>query len=701
MADRNPPDRNNNPNLPPDGDFYAPPSNTQPYQPNPDSPVFDPEETLALGPDQYPAPGYQPAPNRPGETLPYNQPTGLGARPAQPPVYRPDTYASYPPYSQPDQFSPEGAPPFYPDYPAAPNAYPPPVTGPVNIPPHRRPPGYRSYQPMTRNVPPALPVQPPANYRQPPPPPSEEYAAQPPFVPAPRRIAWGEAPEPAPRRGPGWLIPVLVGLIVLLLVSGIVIIVLLTGKNDNRIVTPASVPTIIASKDTLPPPATITLAIVPTEAAITSPANTDTVSTTPALVSTPTLAVVGSPLPPTSTPGAGAATQLAIFQATVTAQANVTPTPAPTPNPATMTAQALSATTPASSDTPNASVTPDTSATPSVSASDAEQLYQTGSQAVKQAQWQAAITAFEQLENLQPKYKDTEALLVQAYTEQGKAGINDAQTAQDVQANRQYFEKALALKPNDAGIKKLIQELDYYYNGRLQYEGSHWIQAINNLSALFKLEPAYKDGVNLLYTAFLNQGDLLASQTRLAEALANYRNAVSLPVNDTSLAQQKINQIQSQLTPTATPIPPATATPVRTPTPVPTPTRVPTPTPALVNGCPIGFFNFGPFVNNSTPPYNGPDQGRSSVRGVILSTGHAPIIGAVIQIVNSGGNFSFTATSDGDGNYSFTHELGRDNWTVKLVSAPNISICFSASATVAISGQDGAQAEVSFVQTKP
>ena len=534
--------------------------------------------------------------------------------------------------------------------------------------------------------------------------PMEDYDAPPPFVPAPRRIAWGEAPEPAPRRGSGWLVPVLMGLIVLLLISGIVIIWLLTGKSDNPIVTPASVPTVVASKNTLPPPATLTVAAIPTEAAITTSANTDTVSTTLALVSTPTLAVVGSPLPPTSTPGAGAATQLAIFQATVTALANITPTPASTPNPATVTAQALSSPTPTNSDTPNASVTPDTSATPSTSAtpaSDAEQLYQTGSQAIKQAQWQAAITAFEQLENLQPKYKDTEALLVQAYTEQGKAGVNDAQTAQDVQANRQYFEKALALKPNDAGIKKLIQELDYYYNGRIQYEGSHWVQAINNLSALFKLEPAYKDGVNLLYTAFLNQGDLLASQNRLAEALINYRNAVSLPVNDTSLAQQKIYDIQSQLTPTATPIPPATATPVRTPTPVPTPTRVPTPTPALVNGCPIGYFNFGPFVNSSTPPYNGPDQGRSTVHGVILSTGHAPIIGAVIQIVSSGGNFSFTATSDGDGNYSFTHELGRDTWTVKLVSAPNISICFSAPATVSISGQDGAQAEVSFVQTKP
>lgn len=694
MSDRNPPDLNDNLNLPPDGDFRVPLPNTQPFQPDLNNADFG-EETQALGPTQ---PGYRPvASNPPGETLPYNQPPGSGAQPTQLPAYRPNPYPA-PPYNQPDQFSPESAPPVYRDYPAAPSLYPPPVPGPVNIPPHRRPPAYRPYQPMTQNVPPVSPLS-PANYRQSPPPPAEEYMVPPPYVPAPRRIAWGEAPALAPRRG-GWLIPLLAGMIVLLLISGIVIVFLLTGKNDISKVTPASVPTVVATKDTQPP-ATFTVAAIPvgTGAAVTSPATTTTTSA----ASTPTLAVVGSPLPPTSTPGAGAATQLAIFQATVTAQANVTPTSAPTPNPATVTAQALFTTTPPGADTP----TPDLSATPSVGAtpaSDVEQLYQTGSQAVKQAQWQAAITAFEQLENLQPKYKDTEALLVQAYTEQGKIGVNDAQTTQDVQANRQYFEKALALKPNDAAIKKLLQELDYYYNGRLQYDGSHWTQAINNLSALFKLEPAYKDGVTLLYTAFLNQGDLLASQNRLTEALVNYRNAVSLPVNDTSLAQQKILEIQSQLTPTATPLPPTpihTPTPIPTPTPVRTPTPVPTPTPALVNGCPIGYFNFGPFVNSSTPPYNGPDQGRSSVHGVVLSTGHAPIIGAVVQIVNSGGTFSFTASTDGDGNYSFTHELGRDNWTVKLVSAPNISICFSAQATVAISGQDGAQAEVSFVQTKP
>ena len=119
MADRNPPDRNNNPNLPTDGDFYAPPPDTQPYQPDPNNAAFDPEETQALGLNPQVAPGYPPAPNRPGETLPYNQPPVWGRSRYR--RYQPNTYAAQPPYSQPDQFSPEGAPPVYPEYPAAPN----------------------------------------------------------------------------------------------------------------------------------------------------------------------------------------------------------------------------------------------------------------------------------------------------------------------------------------------------------------------------------------------------------------------------------------------------------------------------------------------------------------------------------------------------------------------------------------------------
>jgi tetratricopeptide (TPR) repeat protein len=690
MAQNNPPNRDNR-RQPPyqnnDADLdqtevTAPEANA--YQYYDDEGSINPATPTAA----YANPSYPPiAPTEhyyPAEDYYEDETSALNYAPPPPGTYGGNGANNFDQYGQPTQFTPEGIPPALQNQNSHPTntagyyaAPPPPVQGgqPSNIPPHRRSPNYRTYQPIAPGGPPPTNNRP--NYRQPLPSEADEYDEPQPYTNVRNRPNWGAAPPPPladSDRSAAWLIPILVGLLILMIIGGIIVILLLAGKNDT--VTNPTAPVVAqvtATQRNVPP----------------------TVNTPQTGVASATLAIVGTPLPPTSTPGAGAATQLAQLNSTLTAQVAFNPTPGVGPTLApifiTATAQALMT---AQAPTLN----PDSSATATVTAtvtSDIDQFYLTGVQAIQQGQWQTAIAALEQVQFSHPNYKDTITLLIQAYTEQGMVSINDAQTVDDVLAARQYFDKALLLKPNDPNIKKLEQELAFYYNGRVQYEASQWQQAINNFASLFKIEPTYKDTVELLYTAYLNQGDLLAGQNHFPEALNDYQNASTLPINDVSLAQQKILQLQALITPSATPFPTITPKPTATPTPP------ATATPVLVNGCLLGTFNFGPFEQISTGTPTGPDQGKGTVRGVVLDTNHHAIAGAVVRISNSGGSYSFTATTGGDGGYIFANELGRDIWTVKLISAPGVSICFSASASVSVNGQAGTQATVSFVQTHP
>lgn len=541
--------------------------------------------------------------------------------------------------------------------PYAPNSgiYPPPEPKdyyqqqpPVNVPPHRRPQqNYRPYQPPPRYNP---------NYQQPNYTPADDddydYEYPPPqsYTISGGYNEWGrpvirQAPEP--RRA--WLIPLLVVLLLLMIASGVVLFLLFSTKNNSN----NQQPVVVVSRPT---------STVAPISAITSAVSTAT--TAPQMSGTPT-----------STPGASAPTQLAELNATATAQAQVTP--------ATSSATTI---TPVATATGNlATVTPEVSPSPSAANSSVEQLYQTGLQAVNQAQWQTAITALELVEAGQPQYKDTESLLVQAYAEQGKANVNDAASAQDVLAAKQYFDKALALRPNDSNLKKLEQELNLYYNGRNAYDNGQWAQAVSNFANLYSQESGYKDTLQLLYNSYINQGDLLTTQNKLPEALAIYKNAAMLPVSDNSEAQQKAGALQQQLQATATPLPTAT--------PIPTPTQV------LINGCPVNTYNFASWkIVDAT---GGTDQGRSTVQGIVLDLNKEPLAGVGIKISSSNGRYSFAATTDNNGRYSFSGIIGHDTWKVSVSSVPNIQICASFAAKVNVSGQAGAQAEVDFVQTRP
>lgn len=688
MADKNNPQNNRPDNSGNRGNRPVPPAN-QPYDEynQYDSPTqnFNPSDgndyaedypTRTLPPNPAKQ-GYNPGGANTGNNY-YPQASDYNSTPnsrANPPSGSYNRQQGQPTYQQG-----WSAPPEPEDYP--------PVGG--SVPPNRRTGGYRPYRPP---VPGAIPPDADDEEYDAPPPSYSVSGSRgggrfaPPVNPSARPYNWNAPPPPPPaitRSTTGRLIPIVIGLIGVIIVLLVAVIILLLTKSSSNTKTPTTAAQNAVASATAAKPTNTTNAL-PT---VTNGAATNTVVATTVVTATGTPAASpnGSPTP---TPGANAATQLAQYYATLTAQ--IPGTPAITATPANLTG------TPSPGISASATVSSSFSPLPSVSIApaDIETLYQAGLQALNQAQWQTAITNLEQVVAAQPQYKDTPTLLAQAYTEQGKASVNSADTIQDVLAARQYFEKALVYKPNDPVIKRLEQELDYYYNGRVQYEQNNWQQAINNFSPLYKLEQNYKDNIQLLYSAYLNQGDLLVNQNKLPDAANDYKLAAALPVTDNSLAQQKLSQIQLLLTPTATPIPTATPTPLATPTP-----RA-TPTPPLVNGCPIGNYNFGPWGVVSTNQTSATDQGKGSIAGLVVDLNNQPIGGAAIEIVSSNGQYSFRATTNSGGQYAINGVLGRDNWTVKLLNAPGISICYVQSAYVYVNGVAGSQATVNFVETRP
>lgn len=686
MAENNKP-KNNRPERPGNPNNKAVPPNSQPYdqydpydsptqnfyQPNPLPYDYEEDFQEQMPPPNAARQGYNPSEAGNSGNNYYPQPSdyGAGANRTRPSGYNRPSPTQGQPYQQGWSAPPE------------PDEYQPPAG---NMPPNRRgnTGGYRPYQPP---MPGSARADADDDYEGPPPSynvtSSRSSRFAPPINPSARPYNWN-APPPTPpvitRSATSKLIPIVIGLIAVVVILLAVVIILLLGKNKTNNNLPTVVVQNPAATVTVKPTATTNLLTTVTGGNATATLATTTTSV--AVVGTPTIPANGSPTP---TPGAGPLTQLAQYNATLTAQMLASPTLSATP--ATLGTPSPSV---AASGTASNSLT----ALPSVSIapSDVEQLYQSGLQALNQAQWQTAINALEQVIAAQPQYKDTPTLLAQAYTEQGKASVNNANTTQDILAARQYFDKALIYKPNDPVIKRLEQELDFYYNGRVQYEGNNWQQAINNFAPLYKLEPNYKDNVQLLYSAYLNQGDLQINQNKLMEAANNYKAALALPVTDNSLAQQKLTQIQLLLTPTATPIPSAT------PSPIP---PTPTPTPQLVNGCVIGTFNFGPFEVASTNSGSGADQGQGSLAGLVVDLNNQPLGGATVLITSSNGRYSFKAVTNPAGRYAVSGVLGRDNWTVKLINAPGISICYSQPAYVFVNGQAEGSATANFVETRP
>jgi len=122
------------------------------------------------------------------------------------------------------------------------------------------------------------------------------------------------------------------------------------------------------------------------------------------------------------------------------------------------------------------------------------------------------------------------------------------------------------------------------------YERGDWEEAIAGFEHIRARDPHYDEAVQYQYDAHVQYGRAFLAAGRLAEAEAQFRQALRVQPDGTE-AQAGLAEIQRRRTPpaTTTPTPPPMATPTRAPTSTPyrSPTPQPTATPA-VSYCYVG-----------------------------------------------------------------------------------------------------------------
>jgi hypothetical protein len=126
------------------------------------------------------------------------------------------------------------------------------------------------------------------------------------------------------------------------------------------------------------------------------------------------------------------------------------------------------------------------------------------------------------------------------------------------------FDEALEVKPGDP--EALLQrELTSLYLTGLDYWEADWVRAVESFLAIYQIDPAYKDVEQRLYDAYLNHGDLYASEEAWCLAEERYEQAVALDSNNDVIAKRDDAAYRCQIAAIPpTPVIAATVTPTAT-----------------------------------------------------------------------------------------------------------------------------------------
>lgn len=147
--------------------------------------------------------------------------------------------------------------------------------------------------------------------------------------------------------------------------------------------------------------------------------------------------------------------------------------------------------------------------------------------------------------------------LAQLYYEQGL----EWRDANRLEVARQAFGWALSVDPDFADAKAEERLVELYITGTNDYQQAAWAQAISSFEPVYQQQPTYLHVDEILYSAYYNLGLVQETDGDLQQALATYRQAVSI-VPGAPEAAAKIEEVDLKLYP-PTPEPPApTPTPV-------------------------------------------------------------------------------------------------------------------------------------------
>jgi tetratricopeptide (TPR) repeat protein len=150
-----------------------------------------------------------------------------------------------------------------------------------------------------------------------------------------------------------------------------------------------------------------------------------------------------------------------------------------------------------------------------------------------QQDWAQVVQRAEQITTLDSTYRRQELddILHDAYYQLGLQSVQENRMQEAVG----YFDRALALRPGSAQAS-LAQSTAKLYMDGVRYAGTDWAAAVDRLSMLYTLDPAYRDVQARLHVAYLAYGQQLAAREDWCLAALQYRRANELTPADATAA---------------------------------------------------------------------------------------------------------------------------------------------------------------------
>jgi len=192
----------------------------------------------------------------------------------------------------------------------------------------------------------------------------------------------------------------------------------------------------------------------------------------------------------------------------------------------------------------------------------AEQLLEQAQASYDSEDWVATARTLTQLRSLDPAFEqvDVEQMLYDSLRRAGQAYLAEDQ----LEVGISYLDQAIALRPLEAEVVEQRSLAARYLNA-LNYWAVDWEECIARFETLAAVAPDYEDVVQRLYRAYIEYGDLRASQGEMCPAEVQYSQALRMYADPT--VEEKRSEA-AQMCLIATPVPVSGTVAVLTPQPI-------------------------------------------------------------------------------------------------------------------------------------
>jgi len=174
-------------------------------------------------------------------------------------------------------------------------------------------------------------------------------------------------------------------------------------------------------------------------------------------------------------------------------------------------------------------------------------------QAWQAEDWQRALEVLEQIQATDPNHEGLQQGFFTAHLLRGLELVEANQLEEAIA----HFEQALAIRPDDPTAQSQRQAALGYLAGMKSYRQADWDGAVEELTAVYNMDPNYKEVSSWLYSAHLNRGLAMQGQGQLKAAQGEYQRALEVKGDgeDAKIKLAEVTFLLTPPTPTPRPIP--------------------------------------------------------------------------------------------------------------------------------------------------